>query len=189
VSRFLDRGAVVASYVGIGMAATIGVSFLLVIPIEPIYWLLAIPSGLLIAYYANQRSDRRAGPWGRILANGLYAAAVTAISLAILLLAIKALFFFADDGYRDGAQGGSFSCATGAACVLARYVDAGRGAELAAAGVVDAATFTTFYWNQQLVTAGTLIVLCLGSGLAGALVYGATRPRGAAASRSGMPAA
>ena len=67
VTRVIDRGAVTAAYVGIGMAATIAVSFLLVIPIEPIYWLLALPAGLLIGYYANQRSDRRAGPWSRIV--------------------------------------------------------------------------------------------------------------------------
>ena len=63
VTRFVDRGAIVAAYVGIGMAVTIAISFLLVIPIEPIYWLLALPAGLLIGYYANQRSDRRRGPW------------------------------------------------------------------------------------------------------------------------------
>jgi len=177
MTRVVDRGAVVAAYVGIGMVATIGVSFLLVIPIEPIYWLLTVPAGLLIAYYANQRADRRAGPWGRILANGLFAAAVTAVSLAILLLAVKALFFFADDGYRDASQGGTLDCQTGAACVMERYVAAGRGPELARAGVTDAATFTTFYWNQQLATAGLLVVLCMGAGLTGAVLYGITRPR------------
>ena len=34
MSRFVDRGAIVAAWVGLGMAVTIGVSFLLVIPIE-----------------------------------------------------------------------------------------------------------------------------------------------------------
>ena len=63
-------GAITAAYVGIGMAVTIAVSFLLVIPIEPIIWLLALPSGLLIGYYANQRSDRRAGPWRADPVNG-----------------------------------------------------------------------------------------------------------------------
>ena len=58
MSRFIDRGAITAAYVGIGMAITIAVSFILIIPIEPIIWLLTIPSGLLIGYYANQRSDR-----------------------------------------------------------------------------------------------------------------------------------
>jgi len=191
VTRFVDRGAIVAAYVGIGMAATIGISFLLVIPIEPIYWLLTIPAGLLIGYYANQRSDRRAGPWSRIIANGVFAAAVTAISLAILLLGVKALFFFADDGYRDASQGGTLACRTGAECVMARYVAAGRGDELAAAGVTDGATFTAFYWNQQLTTAATLVVICVVAGLIGSLAYGATRPRGpasAAAAAPGSPA-
>lgn len=52
----VDHGAIVAAWVGLGMAVTIGVSFLLVIPIEPIYWLLTPLAGLLIGYYANQRS-------------------------------------------------------------------------------------------------------------------------------------
>ena len=73
VSRLVDRGAITAAYVGIGMAVTIVVSFLLFIPIEPFIWLLALPSGLLIGYYANQRSNRRAGPWSRILVNGVFA--------------------------------------------------------------------------------------------------------------------
>jgi len=177
VTRVVDRGAIVAAYVGIGMAVTIGISFLLVIPIEPIYWFLTPPAGLLIGYYANQRSDRRLGPWRRIVVNGLYAGAITAVSLAILLLGIKALFFFADDGYRDPGQGGSLSCQTGAPCVYARYVADGRGPDLAKEGVTDAATFTAFYWNQQLSTAGTLAGLCVGGALFGALAYGATRPR------------
>ena len=75
MSRFVDRGAITAAYVGIGMAVTIVVSFLLIIPIEGVIWLFALPSGLLIGYYANQRSNRRAGPWPRILVNGVFASA------------------------------------------------------------------------------------------------------------------
>ena len=63
VTRWVDRGAIYAGWVGVGMAVTIAVSFLLVIPIEPILWLLALPAGLIIGYYANARSDRQAGPW------------------------------------------------------------------------------------------------------------------------------
>src|SRR4029078_917785 len=91
VSRFVDRGAITAAYVGIGMAVTIVVSFLLVIPIEWVIWMLALPSGLLIGYYANQRSNRRNGPWGRILVNGLFAGIVTGLTAAALVLVIKAL--------------------------------------------------------------------------------------------------
>ena len=43
MTRFVDRGAIVAAYVGIGMAVTIAASFMLIIPIEPIIWLLAVP--------------------------------------------------------------------------------------------------------------------------------------------------
>jgi hypothetical protein len=184
VTRFVDRGAVTAAYVGIGMAAAIAVSFLLVIPIEPVYWLFALPAGLLIGYYANSRSDRRAGPWGRILANALFAGIVTGLTLALLLLATKAIFFFADNGYPDfnrvDAQTGEPippTCQGGADCVYQRYVAAGNGQELAAAGVTDAATFTSFYWGQQASTALTLIVLTEAGALIGGLAYGFTRPK------------
>jgi hypothetical protein len=119
MSRFVDKGAIVAAYVGIGMALVIGVSFLLVIPIEPVYWFLAPLSGLLIGYYANTRSERYAGPWSRILVNGTFAGLVTGITLALLLLGVKALFFAADDGYRDASLGAPLTCHTGADCVRA----------------------------------------------------------------------
>jgi hypothetical protein len=191
VTRIVDRGAIVAAYVGIGMAITIAVSFLLVIPIEPIYWLLVVPAGLTIGYYANSRSNRTAGPWGRILANGLFAGFVTGLTLAVLLLGVKGLFFFADNGYpdfnrvdEDGNPIPPF-CDPGAGCVYARYLADGRGDVLAAEGVTDAASFTPFYWNQQFATAGILLVLTSGAGLGGALLYGLARPRGAEAEATG----
>ena len=64
----------------------------------------------------------------------MYAGLVTGITFALFLLAVKALFFFADSGYRDAAQGGPIECQTGADCVYQRYVDADRDGELAAAG-------------------------------------------------------
>jgi hypothetical protein len=187
VTRLVDRGAIVAAYVGIGMAVTIGVSFLLVIPIEPIYWLLAVPAGLTIGYYANSRSNRENGPWSRIVANGVFAGLVTGLTLAALLLAIKALFFFADGGFPDfnrvDEDGNAIPpyCETGANCVYSRYLADGRGDSLAAQGVTDDASFTAFYWNQQFVTAGILVGLTTAAGLGGALLYGAARPRKAVA--------
>ncbi len=177
MSRIVDRGAVVAAYVGIGMAVVIAISFLLVIPIEPVLWYLALPAGLLIGYYANQRSDRRRGPWPRILANGVFAGLVTGLSLAALLLATKALFFAADNGYRDESAGGSLSCQAGGECVYQRYLADGRGSDLAAQGVTDADSFGRFYWSQQLATAGLLIGLTTLGGLGGAGLYGAFRPK------------
>jgi hypothetical protein len=177
VTRFIDRGAIVAGWVGIGVAATVAISFLLVIPIEPIYWLLAFPVGLLIGYYADQRSDRRSGPLGRIVLDALYAGILTAVVYAALLLGVKAIFFAADDGYRDASAGGPIACTTGADCVYQRYLDDGRGAQLEANGVTDAASFSRFYWEQQLQTAGLLLVLTIVGSLGGALVYWAVRPK------------
>jgi hypothetical protein len=183
VTRIVDRGAITAAYVGIGMAITVAISFLLIIPIEPVVWLLALPSGLIIGYYANARSDRRAGPWSRIVTNGLFAGAVTGVTLAVLLLGVKALFFYADNGYRDPGLGGPISCSSGPECVYLRYLDEGRGPDLEAIGVTDVDAFTSFYWSQQLQTAGLLLVLTTLGGVGGAAIYGVVRPKpGAAAS-------
>jgi hypothetical protein len=177
VRRIADRGAVAAAYVGIGMAVTIVASFTLIIPIEGLIWLFALPAGLLIGYYANQRSNRRAGPGRRILTNGLFAGAVTGLSLVALLLVLKVLFFYADDGYRDPGLGGSLTCSTGADCVYRRYLDDGRGAALTAAGVTDAASFTSFYWGQQLNNGTIVLGLTVLGSLGGATLYGLARPK------------
>lgn len=178
MSRFVDRGAIVAAYVGIGMALVIAVSFLLVIPIEPVYWLLAPLSGLLIGYYANARAERRAGPWGRVIENGAFAGVVTGLSLAILLLGVKALFFVADNGYRDASLGAALTCQTGADCVYARYLDQPDGrAKLAAQGVTDVGSFSAFYWGEQLSTAGTVLAITLAGGLGGAVLFGLVGPK------------
>ncbi len=198
MSRFVDRGAIIAAYVGIGMALTIVVSFMLFIPIEWVIWVLALPSGLLIGYYANQRSARRAGPWTRILVNGLFAGLVTGLTAASLLLVIKVLFFYGDDGFRDPGQGGRVTvpkddgrpapCATGANCVYQRYLQAGRGVDLAAAGVTDVGAFTAFYWKEQVGSAETILVLTVVGGLGGAGLYGVFRPKPVEAGAGSAPA-
>jgi len=177
VSRFIDRGARTAAMVGLGMAVTIGVSFLLVIPIEPVYWYLSLPAGLLIGYYANARSERAGGPWRRVLLNALYAGLITGITYAVLFLGVKALFFNLDAGYRDASMGGPISCTTGADCVYQRYFASPQGPELASHGVVDAASFSAFYWSQQLSTAGMTFVLSVGGAVAGGLMFGVTNRR------------
>ena len=184
MTRSVDRGAIVAAYVGIGMAVTIAISFLLVIPIEPIYWLLAVPAGLLIGYYANQRSDRRSGPWSRIVANAAFAGLVTGLTMAAFLIVVKALFFFGDNGYPDfnridakTRQPVPPACVSGAGCVYARYLAIGDGPEFAAAGINDAASFSGFYWGQQVSSTGTVLVLTLLGGLGGGVLYGTFRPK------------
>ena len=183
MSRLVDRGAITAAYVGIGMAVTIVASFTLIIQFEWIIWILALPAGLLIGYYANERSDRRAGPWLRILGNGLFAAVVTGLTVAAMLLLIKVIFFFADSGYPDfnrvdaDRQPIPPYCDSGGDCVYQRYLTAGRGPELEAAGIVDVASFTSFYWSEQLSSAGTILVLSGLGGLGGAGLYGVFRPK------------
>ena len=105
-----------------------------------------------------------------------------------VLLAVKALFFFADTGYPDfnrlddKQQTIPPYCDTGANCVYARYVAAGRGPALEAAGVTDVGSFTGLYWEQQLATAGLLLGLSIGSAALGGIVYGLTRPKSELAS-------
>jgi len=185
----VDRGAIYAGWVGVGMGVTIAVSFLLVIPIEPILWLLAFPAGLVIGYYANARSNRQAGPWSRILANGAYAGLLTALTLALCFLVTKWIFFTADNGYRSAADGGPIpGCETGSDCVYQRYLAESKGPEFEAAGITNVDEFTAFYWGEQLGTAGTVFVLALLGGLGGAAVYGITRPRPGRASASASAA-
>jgi hypothetical protein len=192
VSRFVDRGAVVAAFVGVGMAVTMAISFLLVIPIEPVYILLAFPGGLIIGYYANARSSRARGEWRRILPNGLLAGLATGVVLAVLLLGTKALFFFGDTGYPDfnrvenGVAVGP-TCAAGGDCVYHRYLAAQPG-ELAGAGVTDARSFADVYWAQQWSTARLLVLGTTGAGLLGALLFGLAGPPATQTARRGAVA-
>ena len=181
MSRFVDRGAVVATYVGIGMAVTMAISFLLVIPIEPAYVLLSIPGGLIIGYYANARSGRSRGDWRRIVPNALLAGAVTGLTLAAFVLGTKALFFFGDSGFPDfnrvenGVPVGE-TCVAGGDCVYRRYLAAEPG-DLADAGITDVASFAVAYWDQQWSTAGLLLGITTGSALIGGLLFGIAGPR------------
>lgn len=178
MSRFVDRGAVTAGWVGIGMAVVVAISFLLVIPIEPLYWLLAIPSGVLIGYYANARGGRGGAAIGRVVGNAVYAGVVTGLAFALLLLGVKALFFFADDGYRDS---GRLDCSPGAGCVYARYLAADSSGDLAEAGVTDAESFSRFYWSQQLSTVATLLGVTIAGAAIGGFLFSAARRQGGAA--------
>ncbi len=177
MSRLVDRGAITAAWVGVGMAVTIGVSFLLVIPIEFLIMPFALLGGLLIGYYANARSDRAGGPWARVIANALLAGLVTGLTFAILLLGVKTLFFTADNGYRDASSGGPLTCQTGADCVYQRYLAIGRGPAFKEAGITDVSTFAAFYWRDQINNAGLLVLLSTGGAVGGGLMFGAANRR------------
>lgn len=176
--RLVDRGAVTAAWVGVGMAVTIAISFLLVIPIEFLYVPVSpVLAGLLIGYYANARSGRAGGPAGRQFANGLFAGLATGVTFALLLLGVKALFFAADSGYRDASAGGRITCTAGADCVYRRHLAYYGEEALLEAGVTDAASFSAYYWNGQLSSAGLAVALTAGTALAGAAIYGASNRR------------
>ncbi|HEX8025533.1 MAG TPA: hypothetical protein VF484_04935 [Candidatus Limnocylindrales bacterium] len=182
----VDRGAITATYVGLGVAVVLAISFLLIIPIEPISTALALPGGLLLGYYAGVRSGRIRGQWPRILGNALFVGVVTGLTLAALLLVVKALFFYADNGYptynRTDQSGAVIppTCQTGADCVYHRYLEE-QASDLQAAGITDAQGFATVYWNQQLNTAELLLLVSIGAALGGGAVFGLTRPRVAGA--------
>ena len=63
VTRFVDRGAITAAYVGIGMAVTIVVSFLLIIPIEWVIWVLALPIRPADRLLREPALGPPGGPW------------------------------------------------------------------------------------------------------------------------------
>ena len=190
-----DRRALPAVFVGIGMALTIGASFLLIIPIPPVYWFLAIPAGLLIGYYANGRAGRGRGEWLPILGNGLVAGLATGLTMAALLLGVRALFFNLDNGYPDFNRVDPVTqqpipprCDPGADCVYRRYLKA-EADTLAQAGITGAATFTPYYWDGQLQVAGSLTASATLFGVLGAVMYGVTRPRKPTLSEASLPAA
>jgi hypothetical protein len=190
MSRFVDRGAIVAAYVGIGMAITMAISFLLVVPIELAYLLLSVLGAVVIGYYANARSRRTRGEWRRILPNSLLAGVVMGIALSVLLLGNKALFFFADSGFnRVDANGAAVTtpCTPGADCVYSRYL--ARDAKvLTDAGISDAASFSDLYWRQQWTTAQGLVLAATVAALAGGLMFGLAGPRRPEPALTGVPA-
>jgi hypothetical protein len=188
MSRLVDRGAVIAAYVGVGMAVTMAIGFLLVIPIEPIYLLLSFPGGMIIGYYANARSGRERGAWRRIVPNALLGGFATGLSLAVLLLAIRALFFFGDSGYptfnRTDEHGTPIgeTCRSGADCVYRRYL-AVEPATLADAGVTDASSFADLYWTGQWSSARLILASTTLAALLGGFLFGIAGPR-----RTAVPA-
>ena len=169
-SRLLDKGAIFAGWVGIGVAIVVVISFALIIAVQPLVWLAAPIAGVLVGSYANHRSARWRPRW-RVLANAAWAGLVTGVSLALFYAAVRLLFVYFDAGYRPESQGGQIDCARGPECVYMRYVDEGRGDAMAEAGLVDGATFERAMLADQLTGA----LLLTGLTMAGALGAGAVR--------------
>lgn len=181
--RLVDPGAIFAGWVGLGMALVIAIAFQLIVAIQPIVFLLAPFAGVLIGAYANHRSERRR-PVGRVMSNAAYAGIVTGLGLAIMYVALRLLFVYADTGFRPGADG-QLDCTPGPDCVYARYVAEGYEDDLAEIGVVDGPTFGEHAVREYLAGGVLIVALTLG----GALVAGVFRALSRGGGESGVSGA
>lgn len=162
--RFLDKGAIFAGYVGIGMAIVIAIAFALIIPVQSLVFVASILGGVLIGAYANQRSNRWR-PMRRVFLNAIWAALITGLSLALIWGLLRLVFVQFDSGATP--DGTYLSCQLGPDCTWQRYLADGRGEELAAAGVTDGASFGSYFVSEVVLTGGAFIVAFT---MAGALV-------------------
>ena len=187
------RPAAVAGLVGVGVAVVVVMSFELIFAVQAIVFLLALPMGLLIGWYANARDqtvrdqatrDQVLAPtssgggsaptarigWPRAIANGLVAGVITAVVLAVIYVLIRLLFLYLDDGFRAG--GAAYVCSSGPDCGYQRALDEPRLREaLEGAGVHDAAGYTAFFLEGQAYGAASLLVLVIGGSVVGAAGY------------------
>jgi hypothetical protein len=184
--RPLDKGAIFAGWVGIGVAIVIVISFGLIIAVQPLVWLAAPLAGVLVGSYANHRSARWRPRW-RVLANAAWAGLVTGVSLALFYVAVRLLFVYFDAGYRPESQGGQLDCTRGPECVYLRYVDEGRGDALAQAGITDAASFERAMLSEQLDGALLLTGLTLAGAVSAGVVRAVRRPPAAAPRDASRP--
>lgn len=181
MTRIVDAGALVAGWVGLGMAVIIVIAFGLVVPIQPIVYAIALPAGALIGWYANQRAKRER-PRGKVLANALWAGLLTGVTLAAFYVFVRLLFVFADTGNPDFNRTDPTTgqpippyCQTGPDCTYQRYVKAGYAADLTAVGVNDADSFGRFILAEQAGAGLALFGLVLG-GAAAAGAWQAVKP-------------
>jgi hypothetical protein len=175
-ARFLDPGAIFAGWVGLGMALVIAIAFELIITIQTFVFLMAPIAGALIGYYANQRSLRWRPRW-RLFVNAGYAGLITGIGLAVMYIALRLLFVYADSGFSpEGQLGGQLVCDTGPACTYMRYIERGDGPDLAENGITDAASFEAAVWTWQLVGGAAIIGMNVGGALMAAGVRSVRKP-------------
>ncbi len=181
--RFVDRGSVFAGYVGIGMAIVVVIAFALIIPVQTLVFLAAPLCGLVIGNYANTRSGRWR-PMRRVFANAAWAGFVTGLSIALMYMAIRLLFVFADTGQMpDGsvvttgtaADGTPIACTPGPDCTFHRYLSdptlAETGQDLLAQGITDGDSFARAFMGQLVAGGAWIVVLTV----AGAVAAGGIR--------------
>jgi hypothetical protein len=181
----LSRPGVVAGLVGVGVVMVVVIAFELILAVQAVVFLLALPVGLLIGWYAVERertasaagvaggSARAAKPrvgWVRALGSGLVAGLITGLSLAVLYVVIRLLFLYLDNGFRTG--GPPYVCGLGPECGYQRALDEpSLRAALDEAGIHDAAGYTAYFLEGQALGGATLLVLVMGGALAGAAAH------------------
>ncbi len=176
--RFVDRGAVFAGYVGIGMAVVIAIAFALIIPVQTIVFVAAPIAGLIIGGYANNRSARWR-PVRRVFLNAAWAGFVTGLSLAIMYIILRLLFVFADTGTMP--DGTTLHCSMGPDCTYQRYLqDPTLAPYLVEGGITDGASMGAAVIHDQL-TGGLIIVLSVVAGAVVAAGFRSLRTPSAAA--------
>ena len=190
IDRFLDRGAVFAGWVGVGMAVVVAICFELIIPVQVVVFLLAPVIGCVIGVYANVRAERWR-PRGRVLANAVYAGAVTALTITLFYVAVRIVFIYGDGGSLP--DGSSLQCRTGPDCVYQRLLleeqRTGHAGELAAEGITDAGSLEAFAWRGLTTTAAALFELTVAGSVVGGLARSLVTQPGEAERRRVRPAA
>ena len=173
--RVLDRGAIFAGWVGLGMAVVIAMSFGLIITVQVLVLMAAPIAGMLIGYYANQRSERFRPRW-RLFVNAGYAGLVTGIGLALMYVPLRLLFAYADFGFRPEPMGGQLACETGLACTYARHIALGNREALEAVGITDVASFEASFLAELFNGAIVMIALALAGALLAAALRAVRKP-------------
>lgn len=183
--RFIDHGAVFAGWVGLGMAIVIALAFELIIPLQALVFVLAPFMGMLIGVYANVRAERWR-PRGRVLANALYAGAVTGVAIAVFYVIIRLVFIYGDGGSLP--DGTSLLCQTGPDCVYQRLIieeqRTGTTGDLASNGIHDAQSLEAFAWRSLALTGASLFILTLAGSAIGGIGRGLATQPGSTRSRS-----
>jgi hypothetical protein len=157
------------------MAVVVALAFELIIPVQALVFLLAPLMGAVIGIYANVRAERWR-PRARVIANALYAGAVTGLAVAVFYVAIRLIFIYGDGGSLP--DGTTLDCQTGPDCVYQRLVieeqRTGTTGELAAEGITDAASLEAFAWRGLAITGASLFILTLSGALIGGFVRSVT---------------
>ena len=182
MSRLVDRGAIFAGWVGVGAAVVVVVAFALILPLQAVVYLLALPTGVLIGWYANTRAARYR-PRARVMLNAAWAGLLSGLAMAVFYVGIRLVFVYGDSGYPDFNRVDPATrqpippyCATGPDCTYQRYLAVGREPELRAVGVTDAASFERYIVGEYLTFGGLMIVLSGGGAALAATWRAVSRP-------------